>query len=57
MGLRALGLRGWLSKRHCTLALLDIGGGVFTQASIALIGSGIFTVVYSAVVVYIGCLS
>jgi drug/metabolite transporter (DMT)-like permease len=46
-----------LFKRYWIFAALDIGGGIFTQISIALIGSGIFTVIYSTIVVYIALLS
>ena len=54
--LRALGVKPWI-QRHWKLAFLDMIGSICTQASIALIGSGIFTVVYSSVVVYIAILN
>ena len=46
------GVGPWL-RGHWKLAAFDLGGGVCTQASIALIGSGMFTVIYSCIVVYI----
>jgi len=47
--------RKWLRK-YSYLIPLDLLGGVCTQISIALIGSGIFTVVYSVVVGFIAIL-
>eukprot|EP00941_MAST-03F_sp_MAST-3F-sp1_P005990 g5990.t1 len=44
-------------KRYWHFAVLDLIGVIFSQLSIALIGSGIFTVIYSSIVVYIACLS
>ena len=43
-------------RKYWYLVPLDLLGGVCTQISIALIGSGIFTVVYSIVVGYIAIL-
>ena len=45
-----------LFRKYWHLIPLDLLGGVCTQISIALIGSGIFTVVYSVVVGYIAIL-
>ena len=45
-----------LFRKYWRLIPLDLLGGVCTQISIALIGSGIFTVVYSVVVGYIAIL-
>ena len=54
--LRDLGYRQWWS-RHWMFAICDLGGGIFSQLSMALIGSGIFTVIYSSIVVYIAALN
>jgi drug/metabolite transporter (DMT)-like permease len=54
--LRSLGVKK-LVANHWHLAVLDIGGGIFSQASIALIGSGIFMVIYASIVVYIAALN
>jgi len=54
--LRDLGFRQWWS-RHWMFAICDLGGGIFSQLSMALIGSGMFTVIYSSIVVYIAALN
>ena len=54
--LRTLGLKQIFTK-YWLIALCDTVGGICTQASIALIGSGIFTVIFSSIVVYIATLN